>query len=118
MIDVEGVELDFLKGRLHSLDMTTSPALMIEINGTSHHPSGFNPNFSEMLDIPFCQAMKCCSVELNMRQVSLDDIRQVVIGERAAPGHNFLFLSQDEEWTGDVLSGSVGLSGVLPGVSQ
>jgi FkbM family methyltransferase len=75
-IDVEGGELDVLKGAHGLLGRDLKPRWLIEICLTEHHPQGLNPDFVATFELMFDHGYRASSVEAGMRRVTLADVRR------------------------------------------
>ncbi len=97
-IDVEGAELDVLRGAKRTLTMNPAPRWLIEICLTEHHPGGCNPNFLEVFEHLFKLGYVAYSVEGGMRQVTYEDARRwFAAREREFGLVNFFFQNANEQ---------------------
>jgi FkbM family methyltransferase len=91
-IDVEGAELDVLRGARRTLAMTPAPKWMVEICLTEHHPDGFNPQYVEVFEQLFARGYSAHSIEADMRPVTLADVKRWFAGRQREFGLiNFFF---------------------------
>lgn len=75
-IDVEGAELDVLRGAQRTLAMTPTPKWLIEICLTENHPDGLNPDYVKVFKVLWEHGYSASSVEAGMRPVTLSDVER------------------------------------------
>lgn len=73
-VDVEGAELEVIKGSTNTLKMNPSPVWLMEICLTEHYPQGINPNFKAVFDAFWGHGYSAYSVEANERIVTSEDV--------------------------------------------
>jgi FkbM family methyltransferase len=77
-IDVEGAELDVLRGAAETLRRTPRPKWLIEICLTENHPAGINPLFADVFELFFANGYEAKSISADMRLVTRDDVQRWV----------------------------------------
>ena len=75
-IDVEGVELDVLRGARRTLVMSPAPKWLVEICLTENHPDGYNPDFAEVFGLLWASGYTAYSVEAGLRSVTPADVER------------------------------------------
>lgn len=91
-IDVEGAELDVLKGATETLRRLPAPLWLVEINLTEHHPSGLNPAFVEVFRLFWQHGYACSTADEERRIVTDDDIQRWVAHRQRDFGNiNYIF---------------------------
>lgn len=96
LVDVEGAELDCLKGCDSLFKDTRTAAFLVEITVGQHQPKGtrINPNLKETFALFFDQGFRAFTADAALREIKLADIDQVLeTGEDTLGAHNFLFVS-------------------------
>lgn len=99
IIDIEGSELECLKGAETLLESTTDNVFLIEINVNKHQPDGIsiNPNLVETFEFMFTRGYKAFTADKNLRKVEIHEIRNIALSEiNTLEVHNFIFLKQNE----------------------
>ena len=91
VIDVEGAELEVIKGGFSSLASARKLYLMVEISGGGHDPTGFNEKYMETFELLFQLGLTCTTIAAVPHDVSIENVRQAVNQGRLDLGHNFLF---------------------------
>ncbi|MFA5275926.1 MAG: FkbM family methyltransferase [Candidatus Omnitrophota bacterium] len=91
-IDVEGSELEVLKGALKTLTRLPSPVWIIEICFNENIPYGINPNFKTVFGIFWENGYYAQTFEKNARRVEENDIdRWIMNGKRDFGYVNYIF---------------------------
>lgn len=75
-VDVEGAELDALRGASRTLTMVPAARWLIEVCLTEHHPDGCNPHYVGVFAHLFAHGYAAYSVEGGMRPVTLADVER------------------------------------------
>jgi len=94
-IDVEGAELNCLKGGTSLLSSSDDNVLLVEISTIEHQPEGIaiNPNLTETFELFFENGYVAYTADSLLREVKIEEVRSVVRGDTDSFGtHNFLFL--------------------------
>jgi FkbM family methyltransferase len=96
LIDVEGFELQVLKGALQQICRTPAPTWLIEICINEHQPDGVrvNPNLQPTFQIFWDHGYSAETVEELPKSVSEKDVAEWVKGSNLPVSHNFLFRRQ------------------------
>ncbi len=91
-IDVEGAELEVLKGAAACLRHTPRPVWFIEIIGRGPFSEPFNRNYVETFELFFSTGYRCFTWNKAFREIGLDEVRQWArAGGDVIAGHNFVF---------------------------
>jgi FkbM family methyltransferase len=92
-VDVEGGELDLLRGAGQTLMRTPAPAWSVEISLGENHPGGLNPHFVETFDVFFSRGYAASTVDAGgVSAVTRDDIAAwTAEGRRGFSSVNYLF---------------------------
>jgi FkbM family methyltransferase len=78
-VDVEGVELDVLRGASAVLQRSARPVWLVEVCLTENFPAGNqNPHFREVFELFADSGYNAYSLSAGMRRVTLDDVRRWV----------------------------------------
>ncbi len=94
LIDVEGAELDVLKGAASLLRREPKPVWMVEVNIDEHQPRGvdLNPRLRETFEVFEECGYEAWSVGETLVPLAYDEVRQVACtGINTLDGHNFVF---------------------------
>lgn len=93
LIDVEGFELNVLKGALRQMDRNPAPVWFVEICINEHQPQGavVNPNLREIFDLFWTHGYVAEKAGCEVGPVSVRDIEKWTEGEALPATHNFLF---------------------------
>jgi len=94
IIDVEGSELNTLKGASYHLDRKIKPIWMVEISSDDHQPQSntINPNLLETFQIFFDRGYAAKTIEFEPKSVTLDQILKIAdTKDSTLSSHNFLF---------------------------
>jgi FkbM family methyltransferase len=73
-IDVEGAELQVLRGASELLKSSPPPVWQIEICLSEWHPGGFNPNFRSVFELMASHGYEATTADDEMREIRLSDI--------------------------------------------
>lgn len=92
-VDVEGGELDVLRGAERTLIRVPAPEWSVEISLGENHPGGRNPHFAETFDVFFSRGYDARTIMPDgTRAVSAADVRQWAQATRREFGTmNYLF---------------------------
>jgi len=91
-LDVEGSELDVLRGSERTMTMNPKPIWLVEICLNEHFPSGFNENFFETFEMFWRRGYQCKTTCPNARIVEPGDVKRWVRSGSVDFGtHNYLF---------------------------
>lgn len=91
-IDVEGAELDVLRGATRLLGLRPRPFWIVEICLSEHHPSGINPNFRATFAEFWQRGYVAVTADEARRQVTPTDVDEwIAKGERKFGGITYLF---------------------------
>lgn len=89
-VDVEGGELDVLKGGLRTLQQSPRPFWLVENCLTEHHPAGMNPNFCDVFKTFWRYNYEARNI-LNNR-ISPIDLKKLISKPDISQLHNYIFL--------------------------
>lgn len=91
-IDVEGAELEVLRGGTELLMNSPPPVWQIEVCLNEWHPGGFNPNFRSVFELMLSNGYVATTADKALREIRLSDV-DAWIGENAIPfpQREFLF---------------------------
>lgn len=95
LIDVEGAELDCLKGAGNFLKNTRNAVLMIEINIIEHQPENIkiNPYLKETFQYLFSYGFRAYKADYTLREIDINEIQEIESTNiDTIKKHNFLFL--------------------------
>lgn len=95
IIDIEGAELQCLRGSESLLNNAADVALIIEISVGEHQPKGLsiNPNLAETFLFLFSKGYHAYTADDALREVEIDEVKTVASsGIDTLKTHNFLFL--------------------------
>jgi FkbM family methyltransferase len=92
-VDVEGAELEVLRGATATLDLQPRPRWLVEICLTENYPNGaLNPHFAETFDMFLTRDYVARTVGPDERVVGRDDVRRWVENRKRDFGtYNFIF---------------------------
>jgi FkbM family methyltransferase len=93
-IDVEGGELDLLRGAQHALAMSPPAKWLVEICLTENHPDGCNPDFAEVFGALWERGYKACSVEAGLRPVTPADVERWFVNRKREFGYVSFFFEK------------------------
>ena len=93
LVDIEGSELMMLQGAGQTLKNDPKPIWIVEISSTEHMPKGtmMNPNFTKTFEIFFECGYRGMTANSKKNDITLNDINQVISGEKYLDTHNFVF---------------------------
>jgi FkbM family methyltransferase len=93
LIDVEGYELNLLRGATQQLTSCPSPTWLVEICINQHQPNGntINPNLISTFEIFWGHGYKANKIGSEFGIVSESDVRMWAKGYNLPDTHNFLF---------------------------
>ncbi len=97
LIDVEGGERGVLEGAEKQLTLNPKPVWMVEIQTTSHQPSGrdVNPDLQRTFEMFWDHEYEAWTAERKPKMISKEDIERVSLGGINHLGtHNFVFLGR------------------------
>lgn len=104
-VDVEGTELEVIKGALSTLAKKPCPSWLVEICLTEHHPNGLNPNFAATFDLFWSYGYHAWAAGCPEKTVTRSDVVRWVINRSSDCGtHNFLFSPDDSRHSHPVIS--------------
>jgi hypothetical protein len=91
-MDVEGFELQVLKGAKHILEMSPKPTWLVEIVLNEHFPGGRNDRFCETFEVFFSHGYEARVADEEQRHVLMSDVESWARQGRVGFGsHNYLF---------------------------
>ena len=94
-LDVEGFELQVLKGAERTLSLLPKPSWVVEIVLTEQIPGGFNDKFYKTFEIFWKHGYEARTADRNQRPVCPQDVeRWISTGVRDFGSYNYLFLGQ------------------------
>lgn len=94
LIDIEGAELNCLKGASAIIDSNESNVFLVEISVGEHQPKGINinPNLIETFNFMFSHGYQAFTADKNLREIEADEVIKVAKTEINTFGtHNFIF---------------------------
>ena len=100
IMDIEGAELNCLKGSKSLLSGVKKNVFFIEISVGEHQPEGIaiNPNLRETFSLFFSYGYKCYTADQYLRAVKMEEVDQILLSGTDSLGtHNFLFLSEERK---------------------
>lgn len=97
LIDVEGFELNVLRGAVRQFSRRPAPVWFIEICINEHQPGSdrINPNLMETFEIFWRHGYTAVKAGGESGPVSRDDVKQWMKGENVPKTHNFVFKAAD-----------------------
>jgi FkbM family methyltransferase len=91
-IDVEGFELEVLRGAESLIGCEPPPLWLVEVCLSEHHPGGLNAAFEETFEVFRRSGYAATTADSARRPVSESDVsRWVALGRQEFGTHNFLF---------------------------
>jgi FkbM family methyltransferase len=100
IMDIEGAELNCLKGSKSLLSGVKKNVFFIEISVGEHQPEGIaiNPNLRETFSLFFSFGYKCHTADQYLRSVKIEEVDQILLSGTDSLGtHNFLFLAEERD---------------------
>lgn len=93
LIDVEGFELNVLRGSVEQLQRAPAPIWYVEICITEHQPAGIsvNPSLMETFEIFWSNGYSAEKAGSEKGAVSREDVERWSLGQQLPQSHNFLF---------------------------
>ena len=94
LIDIEGAELNCLKGASSLINSPKNNVFLIEISVREHQPKGttINPNLVETFSFMFSQGYEAFTADENLRKIELAEVINIASTEIDTLGtHNFIF---------------------------
>lgn len=94
LIDIEGAELNCLKGASSLINSLKNNVFLIEISVGDHQPKGttINPNLVETFSFMFSQGYEAFTADENLRKIELAEVINIASTEIDTLGtHNFIF---------------------------
>ena len=92
-MDVEGSELEVLKGAQRTLAINPKPYWLVEIMLSENHPAGRNTSFQEIFEIFWGNGYEARTANLTRRLIARDDVtRWLRTGLVDFGSHNYLFV--------------------------
>jgi hypothetical protein len=96
LVDVEGAELEMLRGAKILLNSNPKPVWMLEISVSEHQPAGvpINPNFVATFEVFENHGYQAQTANAARRIIELQEVRQIATTQRDTLGvHNFVFVA-------------------------
>lgn len=95
LIDIEGAELDCLRGSSSLINQREHCIFLVEITALEHQPAGtvINPNMLETFRLFFNRGYRAYMANTLLEELHEEDVIRAVEDRRDLPTHNFLFLS-------------------------
>lgn len=96
--DIEGAELQMLRGATKMLHRTPKPTWMVEISINEHQPEGvsINPNLVDTFSLFLMAGYAAFTADAAERSVTLEEVQQVAnTGIDTLKTHNFIFRSRE-----------------------
>jgi FkbM family methyltransferase len=91
-IDIEGAELDALRGATMLLANDPAPEWLVEIMFREHHPLGANPHFLEAFELMWSHGYSAFTADGRFRPIEPGDVaRWLTNGRLDFGGHNYIF---------------------------
>jgi hypothetical protein len=91
-IDVEGLELEVLRGATRTLALTPKPFWLIEIVLTEQVPGGINTRIYDTFEMLWRNGYQARTVDLERRLVEPQDVKRwVAAASRDFGSYNYLF---------------------------
>jgi hypothetical protein len=91
-LDVEGFEIDVLKGGQRTLSLNPRPTWLVEIVLNEHFPGGLNDRYYETFEAFWRHGYQATTADEEQRRVNPDDvIRWAKQGSVGFGSHNYLF---------------------------
>ena len=98
IMDIEGAELNCLKGSKSLLSGVKKNVFFVEISVCEHQPKGIamNPNLRETFSLFFSCGYKCYTADQYLRAVKIEEVDKISLSGIDSLGtHNFLFLAEE-----------------------
>lgn len=92
LIDVEGAELDVLKGASLVLRSEPKPIWIIEICFSEHQPERETSSFMEKFELFFAAGYKAYMLGSDHLEITREDLLEVISGLKELSSHNFAFV--------------------------
>lgn len=99
LVDVEGAELQVLKGATGLLERTPKPVWVVEICIGEHQPGGLalNPHLAETFEMFWHHGYEVTTFDDHRRVVTREDIARIIAsGEDHLKVHNYLCMNLDQ----------------------
>jgi len=91
-MDIEGAELDALRGATSLLSSHPAPVWMIEVMFREHHPLGANPHFRSTFELMWSYGYSASAADASCQTVEREDLdRWTASGSLDFGGHNYIF---------------------------
>jgi hypothetical protein len=94
LVDVEGAELEMLRGATMLLNSSPKPLWMIEISVSEHQPAGvpINPNLVATFELFNNHGYRAYTADAARRPVVMEEVREIAATRHDTLGvHNFIF---------------------------
>jgi len=94
LVDIEGSELNMLRGAFKTLNTGVRPVWLVEIVTWQNQPAGtlFNPDFAEIFQIFFTGGYRAYEVDAaSLREITDVDVLAMVRGEVQTKNYMYLF---------------------------
>ncbi len=94
LVDIEGAELQMLRGATAMLSRVPKPTWLVEIAVNEHQPAGtaINPNLLATFDTFWQHGYRCWTADSQRREVKREEVQEVArSGQDTLHTHNFLF---------------------------
>lgn len=101
LVDVEGAELEVLKGAVNLINRNHKPIWLIEVCIDVHFatPDGRNPNLKPTFKMFYDAGYRAFSVEDDFREVLMEEIECIAEGgANTILGHNFIFSDKEMDF--------------------
>ena len=97
VMDVEGAELNILKGAINIINRILKPIWFVEISVSEHQPAGINinPNLLETFNIFWESGYSSVVADKSLREIKFKDIEMIIQTQRDnLNSHNFIFFDK------------------------
>ncbi|MFH1052417.1 MAG: FkbM family methyltransferase [bacterium] len=97
VMDVEGAELNVLKGSINIINRTLKPIWFVEISISEHQPEGINinPNLLDTFKIFWETGYSSVIANKSLREIKYKDIEMIIQTQRDnLNSHNFIFFDK------------------------